>query len=86
MEQESNYKTDFLNKTDELIRHWKRGTTYPNKFYAKKISFYFLMVYLKACMYSEEEFNKSNHNLLYMTPDFTLIAIFPLVLFSKIRV
>lgn len=26
-------------------------------------------------MYSEQELNKSNHNLLYLTPDFILTAI-----------
>lgn len=64
MEQKSNLKTDFVNKTDELFRDWERGLAYPQQILCQKNSFYFLTVYLKACMYSKQEFNKSNHNLL----------------------
>lgn len=37
-------------------------------------------------MYSEQELIKSNHNLLYLTPDFIPTAILPLFLFLKIKI
>jgi len=65
MEQKSNLKTNFLNGIDELYRDRERGTSIPTiNSMPKKLFLFFDCIPKSAYMYSEQEFKKSNHNLL----------------------
>lgn len=63
-EQKSNLKTNFLNRIDELFMDRERGTSIPTINYMPKNSLFFDCIPRSTYMYSEQEFNKSNHNLL----------------------
>lgn len=63
MEQKTNLKTNFLNGIDKLYRDRERGTSIPTiNSMPKKL--FFDCIPKSTYMYSEQEFKKSNHNLL----------------------
>lgn len=77
MQQKSNLKTNFLNRTDELYRDRERGTNIPRINSMPKKLFYFLIVYLKVHTCTQNR-NSINPTINYCSSHQTLYCHFPM--------